>query len=491
MSIQRPNAQIKYELLEDYYSRPVLKKSYVWSAGGLLILVTCVSIILLYVTIDRMLSGKENIGALDFIMTGPDKVMTGHVEMSRLRGEMYATAAYHSINSSAENFVINGKTFAVDKEIDNDNTIQEAAPMKLVCYYSLPDNESMTDQLWPDLVDPLLCTHILIAFASADNKTIQPTHASDIEIYHQIVDMKKQNPTLKVMISVQCFSNNGELASVVETKQSRIKFISSVVHFLKIYNFDGIDIDWEFPVWPGSDVKQLNDFTSLLRELRAATKSIEGERKIISVAVAAPQTIVDAAYDVQKMAKYVDFVNLMAYDFHYFTSYLPLTGPNAPLYQASFEQGIFTTLNTNWSAHYWLSKGMPLEKLVVGVPTYGHSFTLLNEHNTGWDAPATGIGSEGLEGFVVYPDICRFLKRENSRFVFDSEFKVPYTYNGKEWISYDNEQSLGYKADYIKSKGFGGVMVWSLNVDDFRASCGNNDFPLVRQVKNILDDDQL
>nr|AJO25037.1 chitinase [Nilaparvata lugens] len=438
-----------------------------------------------------MLAGKENIGALDFIMTGPDKVMTGHVEMSRMRGEMYATAVYHSINASAQSFAILGNTVTVDKEIDAVYAIVEAAPLKLVCYYSLPDNESMTDQLWPELVDPLLCTHILIAFANADNRTIQPTHTSDVEIYHQIVDMKKQNPTLKVMISIQCFSNNGELAAVVDTKQSRQTFIASVVQFLVMHNFDGIDIDWEFPVWPGSDMKQLNDFTALLKELRTALASIQGDRKLISVAVAAPQTIVDAAYQVQKMAKYVDFVNLMAYDFHYFTSYLPITGPNAPLYQASFEQGIFTTLNTNWSAHYWLSKGMPLDKLVVGVPTYGHSFTLLNEENTGWDAPATGIGKEGLEGFVVYPDICRFLDRENTKYVFDSEFKVPYTYNGREWISYDNEQSLQYKADYIKSKGFGGVMIWSLNVDDFRASCGKNDFPLVRQVKNILEDDQL
>lgn len=65
----------------------------------------------------------------------------------------------------------------------------------------------------------------------------------------------------------------------------------------------------------------------------------------------------------------------MAYDFHYYTSYLPITGPNAPLYSSHIEHGFFTTLNTNVSAYYWITKGMPHNKIVIGLPTYGHSFT--------------------------------------------------------------------------------------------------------------------
>jgi len=71
----------------------------------------------------------------------------------------------------------------------------------------------------------------------------------------------------------------------------------------------------------------------------------------------------------------VDYVNIMAYDYHFYVGYLPMTGFNAPLYKEADDSGYFATLNTNWSAHYWQSKGMPKEKIVVGLPTYGHSFT--------------------------------------------------------------------------------------------------------------------
>lgn len=75
------------------------------------------------------------------------------------------------------------------------------------------------------------------------------------------------------------------------------------------------------------------------------------------------------------VCRYVDFVNVMAYDFHFYKSYLPLTGANAPLFPLSSEKGYFATLNTNWSSSYWVLRGMPQEKVIVGLPTYGHSFT--------------------------------------------------------------------------------------------------------------------
>lgn len=73
--------------------------------------------------------------------------------------------------------------------------------------------------------------------------------------------------------------------------------------------------------------------------------------------------------------RYVDYVNVMTYDYHFYVWYLPMTGFNAPLYKHSDDIGYFATLNTNWTVSYWESKGMPKEKIVVGLPTYGHSFT--------------------------------------------------------------------------------------------------------------------
>lgn len=70
----------------------------------------------------------------------------------------------------------------------------------------------------------------------------------------------------------------------------------------------------------------------------------------------------------------VDFINLMAYDYHYWTAYLPFTGPNAPIYAAANDYNYFATLNANWSVHKWVDEGMPKEKIILGVPTYAHTY---------------------------------------------------------------------------------------------------------------------
>lgn len=70
----------------------------------------------------------------------------------------------------------------------------------------------------------------------------------------------------------------------------------------------------------------------------------------------------------------VDFINLMSYDYHFYTKYTPMTGFNAPLFPRNDEHGYFSTLNMNYSAFYWLNKGMDKSKIVIGLPTYAHSF---------------------------------------------------------------------------------------------------------------------
>lgn len=70
----------------------------------------------------------------------------------------------------------------------------------------------------------------------------------------------------------------------------------------------------------------------------------------------------------------VDFFNLMGYDFHMYKRYLPFTGFNSPLHKGKFDMGYFATLNIEFSANYWVSKGAPKNKLVVGIPTYGRTW---------------------------------------------------------------------------------------------------------------------
>lgn len=154
----------------------------------------------------------------------------------------------------------------------------------------------------------------------------------------------------------------------------------------------------------------------------------------------------------------------MAYDFHSYVWYLPVTGHNAPLFSNQYDTGIFSTLNTNWSANYWHELGMPRRKIQIGIPTYAHTFRytnnlvkyfanfynkllirLVNPENNGLNAPAIGFGTVGSKGFASYCDVCNFTSQPTTGMRWDNESKVPYAFNSYDWISYDNVTSVEFK----------------------------------------------
>lgn len=129
----------------------------------------------------------------------------------------------------------------------------------------------------------------------------------------------------------------------------------------------------------------------------------------------------------------------MSYDYSFYTWYYPLTGLNSPLYPPGPN---FEAINT--SAHAWFSKGMPKEKIVVGIPTYGHTYLLDNRDNHNLNSPARRFGDLGNQGFVGYSAICDFLASGATR-KFVEASRVPYAYKDYNWISYDDEQSVKEK----------------------------------------------
>lgn len=215
---------------------------------------------------------------------------------------------------------------------------------------------------------------------------------------------------------------------------------------IKTYKFDGVDLDWEFPNENNhGDGKQKMHFTQLLHEIRNEINRQDKHKFLLSVAVAAPQFLIDTCYDISYMNEYVDFVNLMSYDYHFYTKFTPFTGINAPLYSETSDVGYFSTLNINFSANYLHMQGMDKEKIVIGLPAYGHTFSLTNSYNFGINAPAKDYGKLGTNGFADYEQICWFLQKNDITPVFDGTSKSPYASKFTEWISYENVDSIGYK----------------------------------------------
>ncbi|XP_011503350.1 PREDICTED: acidic mammalian chitinase [Ceratosolen solmsi marchali] len=351
----------------------------------------------------------------------------------------------------------------------------------IVCYYTIEDNINYIS-LIPNYINPYLCTHIIIGFASVYNCMIDL--GNNLNVYKDVVKLKKIHPNLKVMVSVDN-NNNSDFQDMVLNHSHRKIFIQSVLNVTKIFNLDGLDLDWEFPAWAIKPSHEKIHFAQLIYELRKEFDH-SGQKLILSAAVAAPRALIDQCYEVPTIAEHIDFVNLMSYDYHFYVWYYPVTDFNSPLYPHFLETGYLTSLNVNFSANYWVLKGMPRKKIVIGIPLYGHSYKLYNPSNHKIQAPASGYGDVGYLGYASYPQVCLFLKNGAVR-VFVNDSHVPYAYKDNEWISYDDISSISSKAKWIKTNGFKGAMVYSLNMDDWNSTCSSNyTFPLTNTIKDIF-----
>ncbi|KAJ8680393.1 hypothetical protein QAD02_016180 [Eretmocerus hayati] len=365
---------------------------------------------------------------------------------------------------------------------------------KVVCYFgSWSVYRSGNGQFKISDIDASLCTHLIYTFIGVtDDGNVRILDAyQDLEKdygqkgYKRFNALRNNIPNVKTMIAMGGWNEGSpKYSEVVSSPSKRKNFVKSVLEFLKEHDFDGFDLDWEYPNQRGGKSSDKENFVSLLRELKEAFK---GKNLILSAAVGSAETSASQSYLIAEVAKYLDFINLMTYDLH--GQWDKKTGINAPLYHASEEQNQDRLLNVDACVNYWINQGAPPKKLVLGVPLYGRSFKLDNPSMNGIGAPASQGANPGPytnePGMLGYNEICENLKYKAWKEVFHEEQRVPYAYKGDQWVGYDNERSLKEKADYVKKMGLGGMMVWSLETDDFKGICGEK-YPLLNVINQNL-----
>ncbi|XP_071105822.1 chitinase-3-like protein 2 [Haliotis cracherodii] len=375
----------------------------------------------------------------------------------------------------------------------------QGSDLRRVCYYTnwsqyRPDKGKYT----PENVNPNLCTHYVYAFATLLGNRIKAFEWNDLStawskgMFERFMALKKTNPSMKTLLAVGGWNlKSMPFHEMSHTPSGRKEFADSVVKFLRDNNFDGVDVDWEYPANRGGPPEDKHHYTELLQALYdafvAEAQQSGRPRLMLTAAVAAGKPNIDTAYEIPEISKIVDFISVMTYDLH--GSWEDHTGHNSPLYPRIDETNDDKYLNLHWAAEYWVKMGAPREKLNIGVALYGRTFTLSTADNT-LGAPAKGPGAKGPytgeAGFLSYQEICE-MEQNGGKIVDIPEQRVRYITRADQWVGYDDKLSLRQKVCYIKTSGFGGVMVWALDLDDFSgADCGQGPYPLLHAIVDEL-----
>jgi chitinase len=305
-------------------------------------------------------------------------------------------------------------------------------------------------------IDPSYFTHLFCAFADLDTSTNQVTissaNAASFSTFTQTIQAKSSS--VQTLLSIgggggpalaQQFANMASQAS------SRKSFIDSSIQLARGNNFNGLDLDWEYP---SSDTDKTN-FGLLITEWRAAVaqeaSSSGNPALLLSAAVGGSDQITPLQYyPGQDIADNLDWVNVMTIDLFTSDGYPTSTQAPAPLKnptgQFSVEEGITK----------WIGLGVPQNKIALGVPFYGFKWSLADANNHGLFATAT----QGL-GAVKYRDIIN----TGAEVVYDSTYVTNYCFTGTDWYGYDDTQSISAKVDYAKQNGLFGYFAWHIEQD--------------------------
>lgn len=307
-------------------------------------------------------------------------------------------------------------------------------------------------------------THINYAFANVANgivTNIEGRAEQDSLNFLQLQSLKTQNPNLKILVSIGGWTHSKGFSDAVLTEESRKKLTASGIEFLLKYKLDGLDFDWEYPALQGDNnvvrPEDRGNFVAMLQSFREALDSlgrVQNKHFLSTIASGGFRKYLELN-NLSEAQKYLDFINIMAYDFY--TAGDAITGHHANLFPNGAKG---RSAKTTVEEH--IAFGVPVEKIVLGVPFYGRMWKSVDPKDYGLFKP--GKFEMGLPYHQVYA-----LSKNSaySRF-WDSKASAPYLFSllDSAWITYEDPESLALKMEFVKNKGLAGAMFWEMSEDN-------------------------
>ncbi|MDG3002890.1 glycoside hydrolase family 18 protein [Paludisphaera mucosa] len=303
-----------------------------------------------------------------------------------------------------------------------------------------------------------LYTHLCHAFLTADGDgKLRPGRA----VPSRELTTDAHAAGVKVLVSLGGWGWDEKFREIVSKPESEARYVDAVVKLVDEFDYDGIDLDWEYP-----DAKdEIPGFERLVRTFRKRLDAIgraKGRRMLVTMAVSSNYETIDWL-DTAFLVETMDWINVMTYD--YAGAWSSRAGHNAPLFGSSKEGP--RARSTEGTMLYLLEKRkVPADRLAVGLPLYGRGFAVPEPY-------AAAKGAPGKPFELSFKEIGNRLKDGWGRSL-DDETKVPWltSPDRTKVLGYDDADSIRLKTEWAMSKGFRGVFFWQ--VDGDRLADGSN-----------------
>lgn len=310
-------------------------------------------------------------------------------------------------------------------------------------------------------------TQINYAFARIVDGKAALVHEYDTDNMALLAQLKARYPKLKINIAVG--GNPATFHQAALTPDSRRVFCKSIITILKQYNLDGVDIDWEYPGAYGAGdnpkayiQQDKENFTALLTEIRLYLEHLQpatGKRYQLSIAGAPGRSRLENI-EGKEIAGIVDQVNIMTYDLHGGWDHQTAHHTNL--------DGKYGTpsgsINVKLAVQNYRDAGFANNQLVIGAAFYGRGWKKVYADDEGLYQMSEDPG--GFE--CTYDELKHdYLGKNGFRRIWDRDASAAYLWNGSEFITYDDVQSVAAKADYVRNEKLRGIMFWeySQNLD--------------------------
>jgi chitinase len=287
--------------------------------------------------------------------------------------------------------------------------------------------------------------------------------------FHQLQELKRRYPALKIVISFGGWGQSEGFSSAVEPEHLREFVRSCVERFIQgkfapgIETpgiFDGIDIDWEYPVEGGVTPGRPEDtanFTAMAAEFRRQLDAVR-PGLLLTAALPAPAELYKN-FELKKIGAAMDYLSIMAYDLHWDSE--PMTFLHSPLFHDPKDPSKppFDTRNGDFAVRGFLAAGVPAGKIILGVPFYGKGWTGVKDVNHGLYQHATGA-AKADGSYRALKQLAGVTDRQ-----YYKEAVTCSVWNNSNFWSYDCPEAMRQKMAYIGKQRLGGVMFWELSHD--------------------------